>query len=227
MLDTFSRRCSTRSSPTSGPFARNSEPPSLSTVREIPTPPSASNWDAGAMALFPRRSVVYLDECMASSYVLIATSVRPEKVTHISRVLRSAVRRGQRRVHFNSESKAQRQSFVRLLHEIEFACVLYVCDGPVPRQSREQCISKLLGDAVDSSISRLVIEDDESLRIRERQQIARHLAGFTEQFSYTHSNAHDEPPLWISDAIGWCWNRGGAWRKSVTGFIEKVESVSA
>ncbi len=41
------------------------------------------------MALFPRRSVVYLDECMASSYALIATSVRPEKVTHISRVLRS------------------------------------------------------------------------------------------------------------------------------------------
>ena len=171
--------------------------------------------------------MVYLDECMASSYVLIATSIRPENVTHISRVLRAAVRPGQRRVHFNSESHAQRQSFIRLLAEIEFTCVLYVCDGPAPRRSREQCISKVLDDAVDSSISRLVIEDDESLRRRERQQIAHHLAGFTEQFSYAHANPHDEPPLWISDAIGWCWNRGGVWRKSVTGFIEHVESVSA
>lgn len=179
------------------------------------------------MSRFPRRSVVYVDECMASSYVLIATSVRPEEVTHIARVLRAAVRPGQHRVHFNSESNAQRQSFVRLLHGIEFACVLYVCNGPATRQSREKCISKLLDDAVDSSISRLVIEDDESLRRRERQQIARHLAGFTEQFLYTHANPHDEPPLWISDAIGWCWNRGGAWRKSVTGFIEKVEEFSA
>ena len=179
------------------------------------------------MARFLRRSVVYLDESMASSYVLIATSVRPEKVTNISRVLRTAVRHGQRRVHFNSESNTQRQSFMRLLHEIEFACVLYLCDGPTPRQSREQCISRLLEDAVDSSISRLVIEDDESLRRRERQQIAHHLAGFPDQFSYTHANPHDEPPLWISDAIGWCWNRGGVWRKSVTRFIEKVVSVSA
>lgn len=170
--------------------------------------------------------MVYLDECMASSYVLIATSIRPEKVTHISRVLRAAVRPGQRRVHFNSESHAQRQSFLRILAKIEFTCVLYVCDGPAPRRSREQCISKVLDDAVDSSISRLVIEDDESLRKRERQQIAHHLAGFAEQFSYAHANPHDEPPLWISDAIGWCWNRGGVWRKSVIGFIENVESVS-
>ena len=80
---------------------------------------------------------------------------------------------------------------------------------------------------MDSSISRLVIEDDESLRLRERQQIARHLAGFTEPFSYTHANPHDEPPLWISDAIGWCWNRGGTWRKSVNEFIENIESVEA
>ena len=80
---------------------------------------------------------------------------------------------------------------------------------------------------MDSSISRLVIEDDESLRLRERQQIAHHLAGFPEPFSYTHANPHDEPPLWISDAIGWCWNRGGTWRKSVNGFIENIESVEA
>ena len=34
-------------------------------------------------------------------------------------------------------------------------------------------------------------------------------------FAYHHLHRHEEPLLWIADAVGWAWARGGAYKKSV------------
>jgi hypothetical protein len=35
------------------------------------------------------------------------------------------------------------------------------------------------------------------------------------QLAYRHSARHEEPLLWIPDAIAWSYTRGGAWRHQV------------
>ena len=42
--------------------------------------------------------------------------------------------------------------------------------------------------------------------------------------TYHHQHDHEEPLLWLADAISWCWNKGGEWARRLDGIdMEVVE----
>ena len=165
---------------------------------------------------FPVGSVLFVDEVQNNGYTLVVTAVRPQDIELVSKALRKVVLPGQRRVHFNSESKANKSRFLRAIAELPIFCAVYHSRTKPGRVARSECIDQLLGDVQISRVARIIFEDDESLRGRERQQIA---------FEYHHAKPHEHPALWISDAIGWCHNRGGVWLTSVKSHIRTTIEI--
>jgi hypothetical protein len=41
-------------------------------------------------------------------------------------------------------------------------------------------------------------------------------------FAFRHAGAHEEPLLWLPDAIAWAVGRGGDWRRRAEPLLEKV-----
>ena len=54
--------------------------------------------------IFQRDDYVYVDESKARAYILVATAVSAADRASVEKELRSLLKHGQRRLHFNSES---------------------------------------------------------------------------------------------------------------------------
>ena len=40
--------------------------------------------------------------------------------------------------------------------------------------------------------------------------------------SYEHFQPHEDPALWIPDAVAWCFGAGGDWRRRIDPLVDKV-----
>ncbi|WP_211879441.1 hypothetical protein [Pseudarthrobacter albicanus] len=79
------------------------------------------------------------------------------------------------------------------------------------KAARHLCLERLLDDLMAAGATRLVLESDESLEQADRRIIAKHLLalGTGEGLQYMHCKPHEEPLLWVSDAVAWCYQKGG------------------
>lgn len=46
--------------------------------------------------------------------------------------------------------------------------------------------------------------------------------GVVDSLSYVHQRPATEPLLWVSDAVAWCYVKGGDWRRRIEPLIETV-----
>ncbi|HEY3710236.1 MAG TPA: hypothetical protein VGL64_12725 [Amycolatopsis sp.] len=103
---------------------------------------------------------------------------------------------GQRRLHFTSES-----------------------DGRHP--------TILVTDLAATGARMLVLETDESILDVDRRTLYRAVRTHDcqEALEYRHFRAHEELLLVIPDAIAWCWQRGGQWKKRVRELVTDIRVV--
>jgi hypothetical protein len=45
--------------------------------------------------------------------------------------------------------------------------------------------------------------------------------------SYEHFRSHEEPALWVADAVAWCWGAGGEWRHRISPIVEGVSDLGS
>lgn len=152
---------------------------------------------------------VFVDEVKYPDYVLVATTIDDASISFVRKTLRSHVMPGQRRVHFHSERESRRNEVFRSIEIIRPSITLYISSNKNQAQARGECLEQLVFDALWTRCSELVIERDESLVERERKLLARLIGS---SMAYRHEDAANEPALWISDAVGWAYRRGGRWR---------------
>lgn len=93
--------------------------------------------------------------------------------------------------------------------------MIFISNEKPHSAARDSCLQALVAYAIQSNIAEIVLERDESLEQREKWLLAQLLGGKGSQIVYRHEPAHLEPALWISDAIGWAFQRGGDWRMRV------------
>ncbi|MCT1616364.1 hypothetical protein [Kocuria marina] len=80
-------------------------------------------------------------------------------------------------------------------------------------------------DIAQQHVRNLILESDESINQADRQIIARRLREVDyDDLEYRHLQKHEEPLLWASDAVAWCYNRGGEWRKKISPFLLEVRT---
>lgn len=62
------------------------------------------------------------------------------------------------------------------------------------------------------------IELDETVRLKDHELFKSR--GI--YFEWDHKQRHEEPLLWVADAVAWCVNRGGEWERLVRPMIVKT-----
>lgn len=46
------------------------------------------------------------------------------------------------------------------------------------------------------------------------------------ELAYEHLRPHEDPALWIPDAVAWCFGAGGDWRRRISALVEDVVPIS-
>lgn len=99
-------------------------------------------------------------------------------------------------------------------------CLQVRCCMP-DREARPRCLTSLTKEAARAKATHLLIERDDSIMQIDRSLIAGVLRKEqATELIYRHVAPHEHPLLWISDAVAWCYSRGGDWIRRAEPLVE-------
>ena len=173
--------------------------------------------------------MLFVDESKTKGYTMAAAVVVPRDVTSLRREVRSLVLPGQRRIHFTKEQPERRRLFLSRLAALGAQAQVFHCATKDQVHGRDACLRGIVALAAQLSLTKIVIERDQSIEKSDRQtlylEVRRH--GLGDALSYTFEDPHHEPLLWIADAVAWSYAKGGEWRQRAAPLITGVTIVSA
>lgn len=170
-------------------------------------------------------TLVMLDESKAKGYVVVAATVPDGKAVAFRRAVDDLRMRGQRRLHFSSESPSRRREILSTLRRLGVMALAYRAKGP-DATARGACLRALVHDLPRIDCRRLVLEQDDSIVAFDRQLLYRELrAAGLSTVTYEHERAASEPLLAIPDALAWCIARGGDWRQRADPMLQHIKDV--
>ena len=166
-------------------------------------------------------SGLFVDESKSKGYTMVAAVVVPSDQTPLRRDVRALVLPGQRRLHFTSESDSRRRHILATLERLGVRAHVVHSDHKHEATGRAECLRDLVAIAARGGHDRIVLERDESIEHADRKVLydAVHQLSLRDVVTYTHETAHQEPLLWIADAIAWSYTKGGDWRRRVQPMI--------
>jgi len=171
----------------------------------------------------------FVDESQRGPYVVCAVLVAPKELAAMRTALRAMLMPGQRRLHFTQERVQRRRGLLSEMAELPFRARIYQSKAKEPL-ARTLAMDALLQDLANLEGRRLVMERREhSQDRRERQQIVKAIntGGAPAGLVYDHLPPHEEPLLWIADAIAWAHGARGEWRPRINSMIENVHDLDA
>ena len=166
---------------------------------------------------------MFVDENKSTGLLLVGVCYAPGDVAVGRARLRELLLPGQERLHFSHERDGRRR---RILHvatqEVSRVVVVQAETSLSPSRQRQLALSELANQAVRAGVSRMWIEQDDSVLTFDRKVMFEHsrMSGAPDSFSYGWLRPRQEPLLWAADGIAWAWARGGVWRDMVA---ERVE----
>ncbi|MHB1509603.1 MAG: hypothetical protein ACYCST_07715 [Acidimicrobiales bacterium] len=121
--------------------------------------------------------------------------------------MRQLLAPGQRRLHFVDESATRRRAILSAIARLPVSAHVYSCSIREPA-ARSLVMSALIA-GLPLGTRRLIIESrGERDREDRRLLVGLRKAGtFPPDLAYDHLRAHEEPLVWIPDAVAWCWGR--------------------
>jgi hypothetical protein len=162
-------------------------------------------------------SVLFVDESKSKGYTMVAAVVAPSDMATLRRDVRSLVLPGQRRIHFTKENDQRKRAILSAL--TSFGVEAHIVQSNATRDAvgREDCLVRLVSLAAVHDHERMVLERDDSVQQADRRILYREVEnhGLRGRLTYEHEQAHQEPLLWIADAIAWGYTKGGDWRRRV------------
>jgi len=172
----------------------------------------------------------FIDESTRGQRYLICAVIIPAADVGAARAaLRSLLPRGQRRIHFATESEQRRRSLLKQMSTLDARSSIYVAEHRDQVLARGAIVASAAAHLHQEGVSRLVLEAREGQDHRDRAVIYQALGPDpAPPLAYTHETAAAEPLLWIPDAVAWAWGRGGDWRKrvEVLGLVGSVHEVN-
>lgn len=82
-------------------------------------------------------------------------------------------------------------------------------------------------DAAEDGTSLILLEQDDRVIESDRRLLHQWTTklGCVDRLMYEHRRPHEECLLWISDAVAWCWYKGGDWRRRVEPVVTATKKV--
>lgn len=166
-------------------------------------------------------SGLFVDESKSKGYTMVAAVVVPSDQAALRRDVRALVLPGQRRLHFTSESDSRRRRILATLERLGMQAYVVHSDHKHEATGRAECIRDLVAIAARDGHDRIVLERDVSIEHADKKVLydAVQQLNVRDVVTYTHETAHQEPLLWIADAIAWSYAKGGDWRRRVQPMI--------
>lgn len=164
-------------------------------------------------------NTAYIDECKGKGYIFAVNLVNPKSQTALRELLNKQLLPGQRSVHFRKESFRRRKALIKRISNMGFRLVILKSVSSKPNQARQILIRHLVKVSPGFQIDYLVFELD----ITSVQQDSKLLSDLRSSLNWDHRQRHQEPLLWVPDAVAWCLNRGGEWARMVRPMI--VETI--
>jgi len=171
----------------------------------------------------------FIDESTAGDYLLVCSVVPPGSVNDARSTMRGLLLKGQRSLHMKDESDQRRHNILRTIQSLEPSATLYRArprDYRGPKGARDACIRQAAHDGVDLRLQRMILDKIDSLVARDRAAIIAGAASAGARvvpFDYDHMQRHEEPLLWIADALAWSYARGGSFRAQAAGLLRVVD----
>lgn len=171
---------------------------------------------------------LFVDESKEGTYLLVVASVVPEELAALCKEMRGHLRPGQRSVHFSKEANGSKTAFLRAIEASSITAVVY--RAPIRRDemaAREACLRAVARAARHSGARMIVIDRDDSVIVHDRRWLFQELGGdeSSAEVRYEHRHRHEDPLLWVPDAVAWCWHRGGIWPGRLQGTVSDVIDV--
>ena len=159
----------------------------------------------------------YADESVRGrDYIICVTSIPSRDVKTARRKLRTLTARGQRRIHFATESDQRRRALLSQIATVGTSSVIYIARHRDQVAARAAIVKVVAADLLTSGVTFFVLESREEQDHRDRAIISGELGTFRPPpFGYTHKTPGGEPLLWVPDAVAWAWGRGNKWRTTV------------
>jgi hypothetical protein len=172
---------------------------------------------------------VFIDEShRGSMYLLASALVRPGDLDSTRVLMRSLRVPGERKLHFKSERDAVKKDVAAALVSAQVRTRVYLGRGQSDAV-REQCLRAAVSDLASMGLRRLVLDRRwPDGNVSDRRIILAALLGARmrpDAITYEHLRSHEEPALWIADAVAWCYGAGGEWRRRVEPIVESVTDV--
>ena len=172
-------------------------------------------------------SVLFLDESKTKGYTVSAVAISTPNIVSVRRRVAELRLKGQRRIHFTKESDRRRRTILSTMTSLRVTAHIYSLGSCLSdEEGRRRCLTALVDDAATLGVSRIVLEQDDSVIAFDRQVLALELASRdNKSVTYRHERAASEPLLWIADAVAWSYTRGGEWRERASPLIHSVKEV--
>lgn len=166
----------------------------------------------------------FVDEsARGQKYYVCAAVVVAGEVAEARKLSRSFCVAGQRRWHFAQESPRRRSQILDGI--VQFGNIkgwIGVGKGDEV-EIRRRCMSKLATDLTELRGERLIIESREGRDDQDRRVLYEVL--HSTAVVYEHFAAHEDPGLWLADALAWSYGAGGQWRERVRNLVDQVHDV--
>lgn len=156
---------------------------------------------------------VFVDETKTRDYVMVAAALLPGDVNIARRQLRGMLLPRAERIHFTHERNSRRRQVLAEMCELDVQVQIYAARTKDHVAGRHACMKAILDDVLEAKAQMLVLELDDSVAQADRRIIAERFRFEDQPPEYRHMRAKEEPLLWISDAVAWCYQRGGEWRE--------------
>ncbi|MFI7579349.1 hypothetical protein ACH9DO_04570 [Kocuria sp. M1N1S27] len=163
------------------------------------------------MPEYAPHSHVFVDESKVGGYYVAASVVAAGDVNATRKAVRALLLPKQKRIHFTDERDDRRKKLLKDFARLNVAVSVYVAKGLKDKEARPLCLTALAEDVAVCQVEHLYLEKDDSSFDNDKRVLARTFAGYEHRPRYAFPKAHEEPLLWVSDAVAWCYQKRGPW----------------
>ena len=166
----------------------------------------------------------FIDETTAMRYRLCLVAVPVENLSETRKAMQLLRLKGQSRIHMKKESDSRRRQILDQIFKIDsWECLILEAktEGLTPSQARKELLLLASAHRIWPSIRHLVVED--STQPDADKKMLTWLKNYSRHdWSFDICKPAAEECLWLADALGWAYAKGGNWRKGVQSRIQVV-----
>jgi hypothetical protein len=104
--------------------------------------------------------------------------------------------------------------------DLPVRCRIFAGAAVGARTSRQVTLTGAVDALVDLGVSRIVVERDDTVARHDLRILHAAARKAPLQLEYAPMAPHQEPMLWVPDAVAWCWTKDRTWRALIEHLVD-------